>query len=233
MTEEIIAAELTELWEEYKGKFNNPLLNEVLERGFGFAIPKKCEVLITGINQSYQPKNPDALLRYSYHDAKHSYFTTLRKVVPTQINEVEVNVSYLDLFYFRNTEQTLLSEYYKEHLGISFLSRQLKLTQKILEWISPKAILIMNKGSWVFWEHTYKYPWMGYQVKLLNDRLNFGILYEIIGLKSSGAESSSVLKPSELIGTKVYLSRHLNRLSNEKLGLIEIEVASILMNLRS
>jgi hypothetical protein len=233
MTEEAITAELTLLWEEYRGKFNNPVLNEVLERGFGFAIPKKCEVLITGINQSYQPKNPDALLRYSYHDAKHSYFTTLRKVVPTQINEAEVNVSYLDLFYFRNTEQTLLREYYKEHSGISFLSRQLKLTQKILEWISPKVILIMNKGSWVFWEHTFKYPWMGYQVKLVNNMLNFGRLYEIIGLKSSSLESSSRTKSSSLIGTKLYLSRHLNRFSNEKLALIKMEVTSILMNLKS
>jgi hypothetical protein len=233
MTEEAIAAELTVLWEEYRGKFNNPILNQVLERGFGFAIPKKCEVLITGINQSYQPKNPDVLLRYSYHDAKHSYFTTLRKVVPTQINGEEVNVSYVDLFYFRNTEQTLLREFYMEHSGISFLSKQLKVTQRIIEWISPKVILIMNKGSWVYWEHNDKYPWMSYEVNLINDLLNFGKLYEIIGLKSSSLDSSSKTKRSSLIGTKLYLSRHLNRFSNEKLALIKMEVTSILMNLKS
>jgi hypothetical protein len=233
MTEEFIAEELTALWEEYRGKFTNPVLNEVLERGFGFAIPEKCEVLITGINQSYQSKKPDALLRYTYQEVKHSYFTTLRKIVPSQIDGAEVSVSYLDLFYFRNTEQTLLREYHKEHLGISFLSQQLKLTKKIIEWISPKVILIMNKGSWVFWEHNNKYAWMGYQFKLVNDALNFGKLYEITGLESSGSDESSVLHQSSLIGTIVYLSRHLNRLSNDKLVLIKMEVTTTLMNLRS
>jgi len=228
MTEEAINAELTSIWKEFAGKFQSQYLNEVLERKFGFSIPEQSDILISGINQSYQPKNVKALLRYTYSDAKHRYFTTLRKIIPSEIGGKTITVSYIDLFYFRNTEQNILSEYYNEkQLGIDFLAKQLKVTQKIVEWIAPKVILVMNKGSWAFWGKNPKPIWMGYEMHLLNDALQFGELYEISGLKPNIERIVPEIKRSNLIGTKVYFSRHLGRVSNDNLALIKAEISSM------
>jgi hypothetical protein len=228
MTEEFINAELTTIWKQFEGKFQSKHLNDVLERQFVFPIPEQSDILISGINPSYQPNIVNALLRYTYNDAKHSYFTGLRKITPTEINGATATVSYIDLFYFRNTEQAILKDYYAEkQIGIDFLAKQLKVTQEIVEWIAPKVILVMNKGSWAFWGKDLRYTWMGYEMRLLNDSLQFGELYEIIGLRDNGGRIAPEISQSNLMRTKVYFSRHLNRISNANLALIQAEVSSL------
>jgi hypothetical protein len=228
MTEESIEAELTAIWEEFKRKFHHKHLNEVLERQFAFSIPERSDVLITGINPSYHVKD-DSLLRYKYSQIKHRYFTILRKIVPIEINRASASASYIDLFNYRNTEQAILSNFHKETpLGIDFLTKQLILTQKIIEWIAPQLILIMNKGSWQYWGKDGKHVWMGYELRLLDDSLLFGELHEIIGLKEHPDRITPELKITNLIGTKVYFSKYLKRVSNINLNLIKEEISSII-----
>jgi hypothetical protein len=232
MTQESIQAELTLVWEEFKGRFKNKDLNDVLERKFAFSIPEQSEILITGINPSYQ-LNDDKLLRYKYSDIKHRYFTILRKIIPTAINGANIKASYLDLFYYRNTEQAILNDFNKEQqLGVKFLSKQLNVTQKIIEWIAPQVILVMNKGSWKYWEKDPKHTWMGYEVRVINDSLEFGELYEIVGLQNNVVRVTPELIQTSLMGTRVYFSKYLKRVSNANLELIKAEIHSAISEIK-
>jgi hypothetical protein len=228
MTEETIATALHSVWEEFKGKFENKHLNAVLERQFAFSIPEQSEILITGINPSYQLKVADVLLRYRYKSIKHRYFSILRRIVPATIKGALITASYSDLFYYRNTEQAILNDFSKEkQLGIDFLTKQLIITQQIIEWIAPQVILVMNKGSWKFWGKDPKQIWMGYEMTLLQNDLVFGELYLITGLRDTYGRRYSDTKQTTLIGTKIYFSKYLKRVSNINLELIKKEIQSI------
>ena len=228
MTEETIATALHSVWGEFKGKFENKHLNAVLEREFAFSIPEQSEILITGINPSYQLGVADILLRYHYKSIKHRYFSILRRIVPTAIRGEQITASYIDLFYYRNTEQAILNDFSNEkQLGIDFLAKQLIITQQIIEWIAPKMILVMNKGSWKFWGKDPKQIWMGYEMTLVQNDLDFGELYLITGLRETHGRMFSDTKQTNLIGTKIYFSKYLKRVSNMNLELIKKEIQSI------
>lgn len=226
MTKEHIERKLTIIWDKFSNKFENEDLNKVLDRKFVYTLPEKSDILITGINPSFREGSSEVPISYKLSDAKHSYFTTLRKIAPVHNG----HTSYLDLFHFKNTEQAILSKFYLEKdLGLSFLAEQLNLTQHIIEWIAPKVILVMNKGSWGFWGKESNCTWMGYEMEMLNESLNFGQLCQISGLRLNNDRVAPEIGQTSLKGTKVYFSRHLNRISNEQLELLKAEIASIVI----
>ncbi|RZK26756.1 MAG: hypothetical protein EOO43_01860 [Flavobacterium sp.] len=224
MNKETIERKLNDIFDSYANKFKNCNLNRINERRFVYAVPEKSEILITGINPSHSEKYTDHPNHYTLKDASNRYFTMLRRVLPFEKN---VHISYLDLFYFKNTEQAILNAYKKERDGLTFLAEQLNLTQHIIEWIAPKLILVMNKGSWGFWGKEKNCTWMGYEFELEDDTLEFGQLHKITGIRNDNDSIAHEIEVTSLIGTRVYFSRHLNRVKNETLEKIRLEVASI------
>lgn len=226
MTPQYIENRLTTIWNKYSSQFNNANLNEVLNRKFVYTEPQKSDILITGINPSFREGSLKEPVSYKLSDAKHSYFTTIRKIVPN----IEGHISYLDLFHFRNTEQAILSKFYAEkEYGLNFLAEQLNLTQHIIEWIAPKVILVMNKGSWCFWGKEPSSTWMGYEIEPITDTLKFGDLCQIKGLRKNNDRIAPEIEQTTLIGTKIYFSRHLNRVNNQQLMKIREEIVSIVV----
>ncbi|RZJ63759.1 MAG: hypothetical protein EOO47_28015 [Flavobacterium sp.] len=228
MNKEIIESELNAIWDRYGNAFQRKDISDIINRKYVYSLPEKTDILITGINPSFQEKNRFAPNHYSFRDAKHTYFTTLRKIIPEHIHLKENAISYHDIFYFRNTEQAILKQFYADPLGLEFLAEQLNLTQKIIEWAAPSTILVMNKGSWAFWGKEKNCTWMGYDFKGEPDNYQFGELLNIVGLREDSDRVSQSLNETNLIGTKVYFSRHLNRLNNEILSKFKNEISSFI-----
>ena len=200
---------LSKLWSNYQNEYGQ---NPIFKREYVFAIPRKSDILITGINPSNNGKPKHS---FSFDEADYRYFTKLKKIAP--------NATYLDLFYIRGI-QNELNEFTNNSIGILFLADQLKLTQELIEEIvKPKLILVFNKGSWGYWGYYENIIWMGYEFKFEKE-LEFGKLMRITGLKKHPERISSNITKTNLENTLVYFSKYLNYTSNEEIAKIKEEI---------
>lgn len=89
-------------------------------------------------------------------------------------------VAYVDLLPIRMTPQNKVDK-----LDPSFRARLLEVTQKHIEEMKPKLIILVNQGALYYWGSNEDATWMGYDlgdpVKQIKGRWN---LYQIRGLKT-------------------------------------------------
>ena len=209
-----IEKSLTDIWSKYQNDFEK---NAIFNRGFVFSIPRPSDILITGINPSFngQPSHS-----FCFEDSDYRYFKKLKKLT--------TDSTYLDLFNIRG-EQFEIAEIAKQPKGIHFLAEQLRLTQLLIEnYVKPKLILVFNKGSWGYWgfDSNPLIVWMGYDFEHFKD-LEFGKLMRITGLQNSPLRISQDISTTYLTGCLVYFSNYLYYSCNETLVKIRKEIEEI------
>lgn len=206
---------LEKIWNNFKGKFeNSPEIKTIFEYRYVHSfIDTSKRILFTGINPSYnhEKHNP---MPYDVHKAVEDYPRYYKKFQNiADYCGMENNWTYLDLFYFRATNQKTLDSFLKTEISLKFLCEQLVLTQEILEEIKPKLILVFNKRSHDFWGKNinkktipYSNVWMGYDFESIqiNGIENNDDLKIIKGLIESDGRVAKDITKTNLKGTLVY-----------------------------
>jgi hypothetical protein len=203
---------LKTIWSDFQGKFENNSLKEIFNHRYVHSkVDTTKKILFTGINPSYndKPHDPEP---YDVHEAAVKGYKRYYGKFQDIANHCGFNNdwTYLDLFYFRATNQRDLNLFLKDEIGLQFLCEQLLLTQEVLEEIKPKLILVFNKRSHDFWGKnatSLSNIWMGYDFKpvQINGFENNGDLKVINGLvDSEGRISKNNITKTNLEGTLVY-----------------------------
>jgi hypothetical protein len=212
---------LSNVWNVYKDN----LPTEINDRSFLY-FTNECQkdILITGINPSWRgrigiDKPEDHKLDFLHclqHPKHDNYWSPLKKILISEKSDLNFTSTsaYLDIFYFRETKQTFLkNKILKSRNGIAFLVDQLVITQEIIEnIIIPKIIIIKNKESAAYWGRYSEKGmiWMGYQFEFISTSM-YGEIYRIVGLINSPERISKELKKTNLVGTIVLFSHHINQ----------------------
>ena len=186
--------EIKKLFFEYEENHRgaNDIFSNIIRRGF--AIPANIklngvEVLICGINPSFPKKTPFCdiypEIEITIKDTRE-YWKNMRENI---INDIPISiVEHIDLFALKESVQDLLKKSVKNSDNcIRFLITDLWLTQQLIEIISPKLIIVANKGQWGYWGILDNLYWMGYKfkkepVKVYSEKMQ---LLEIEGLKDT------------------------------------------------
>lgn len=188
-----IAKSLDTLWQDYLHNLpeEEDRVRDVLKRGYGCIRNEKKDILITGINPSFRGdatsgNNFWELKQLLDKDSKDKYWSTVRKMLLGERIDLRDRADYLDIFYYRETDQTFLrKELLSSPEGMRFVAEQLRITMYVVEHvIQPKLIIVKNKESWVYWgkeAETKGWVWMGYRFSAVKE-LPSGSLYRIEGL---------------------------------------------------
>ncbi|MEE1063289.1 MAG: hypothetical protein UH071_06430 [Paludibacteraceae bacterium] len=165
----------------------------------------KGGLLLTGVNPNGKEKeetDKQFALDYQFVGNEKPYYIEKLKMLETLIVK-GINVSYLDLFPLRLTEEKVFNTFIKEHtdIGAAFLS----ITKQEIENIAPKLIIHANKSSAFYWGTNKKYPWMGYKLEKiewkdipLEDPLGSSVLYRIVGINNNDNVVGNDIKTSKL-----------------------------------
>jgi hypothetical protein len=215
-----------------------PEAQEIVRRNFVYSdVDLSAEVLIAGMNPSYRKNaKPDDHNCFSYPDTKEDpyYFGKFHKLLKHYPNQKAI--TYLDILYQRHTEQSDLSYFLNNSVGVELLVKQLILTQSLLEQMSTlKLIMVFNRGAARFWGKNVRLNrkknqqvWMGYQF----GPTEIDDLYRITGLIDSSERINQALNDTNLIGKLIYFSRFLNYLTPAKdMAKIEHDLPSIFLQL--
>ncbi|MDO4691295.1 MAG: hypothetical protein Q4A64_00315 [Porphyromonadaceae bacterium] len=220
-----IAQRLTEIWNSDYIK-DLPLL--ISKRGYAFAHNQdQKDILITGINPSFRDGESNGVLQWNidkiWFPEKNEngstydvYWSPIRKILHGSGIDLRAEASYLDIFYFREREQTFLrSQLLSKPEGIRFVAEQLNLTMHIIEEIiRPKLIIVKNKESWAYfgkYAQEKGWIWMGYTFELVCEKLPCGELWKITGLIDSPERIAPEITETGLIGTFVLFTNHINQ----------------------
>lgn len=199
-------------------KAPSPIALSILLRGYVVCnnyrdVQPEKKLLLTGINPSFDPYDRSAdgweLQKGIWPGETHSFKITddlqgpYWKSKKHDFEKVWNDISYLDLFPIRETDQLLFENAFKDLIEIR--SNFLCITQDAIEEMQPKLIVHSNKESMYYWglkkntpigedANDKVNPWMGYKVRrvtpdkynlpecmLLDNRLELFPLYEIVG----------------------------------------------------
>ena len=233
-----ICCQLTKIWEQYKEEFKPD--NKILERGFVFSKSEKSDIVFIGINP-YCKENADVECEkygFSFPDAvankkkEDKYFINLYKLI--RDNPPEFKIDYLDLFYFRG-EQTVFKYFHKEPSGGPFLAEQLAITQRQLEKIKPKLIIVFNRAAREYFGKDETKVWMGYDLHpiKINGLENNEDFQVIKGLVNSDGRVAKDITKTNLEGTIVYFSKYLGRAKKETKGQISENITLIINHIKN
>lgn len=136
-----IKKRLDEIWGADYLNALSPEAKTVLERGYVFYNnEERKDLLITGINPSFREEESKGRLGFNTtklleREAKHDvYWSPIRKMLYNQDIDLIAQTAYLDIFYFREKEQTFLKrELLSQPEGIRFIVDQLNLTMHTIE----------------------------------------------------------------------------------------------------
>lgn len=192
-----------------------------IQRGYCFSenVEKKT-FLITGFNPSFRIGEPlgNTSFALDFFDNSHdNYFSPIKKMLFDGETGIDIRseTAYADLFYFREQDQSFLQKQILPTAnGIRFVAEQVSLTQHIIEnIIQPKVIVVKNKESWAYWGKLYEqfgWVWMGYKFEFIQN-MECGELYRIIGFIDSNERISQDITETNLKGTFVLFSQHINQ----------------------
>ena len=195
---------------EYQSDTNSN--KEIVERGYCYSEFQKKKLLFIGMNPSFVKESivgshsyciADALTGYNRHYGK---FQDLVKET-----KYEDDWTYIDLFYFRETEQVKIQEIIK--YDTEFLINQLEITNEIIKEINPELIVVCNSGASNFIginkTDDEKNVWLGYDFEFDE---NFGI-EKLIGINKNSILKNVILsnnlkgKPFLFSSTLTYLDK--------------------------
>jgi len=215
-----IEKRLTEIW---SSEYIKTLPNFITERGFCYSINEiQKDILITGINPSFRDNSDNKGsfgfdIQTEFQNTKHdNYWSPLKKMVyDNEMNiDLRANTAYLDIFYFREKEQKVLTQQILPNQnGIKFIVDQINLTQHIVEdIIKPKVIIVKNKESSAYWGKLVNKGiiWMGYDLELVENTIT-GELFRIKGFIDSQERIAPEIKSSNLENTLVLFTHHINQ----------------------
>ena len=193
-----------------------------IRRGYCFSENNERKpYLITGFNPSFrdgQDHIGNASFKVDFYDTAHdNYFSPIKKM----LYEDEVNIdlrgeaAYMDLFYFREQNQEFMQkQILPSPNGIRFTVEQLNLTQHIIEdVIQPRLNVVKNKESWVYFGKLFDekgWVWMGYKFEFIQN-MNCGELFRITGLLDSSERIAPEIKETNLKGSFVLFTKHINQ----------------------
>lgn len=213
---------LQDIWNKDYLKDLFPILKE---RGYNYSInTMQKDILITGINPSFRQDAIDGncnfelevIMENSNYDP---YWSSLLKIVYDDKFDFRSETAYLDIFYFRETDQNYLKrEILKSAEGINFLVDQLTITQNVIEEvIKPKLIIVKNKESWAYWGKLASQGiiWMGYDLEKIGD-YESGELYKIKGFVESNERINSERAKTNLENTLVFFTSHFQYVAKSK-----------------
>lgn len=220
-----IKKRLDEIWGADYLNALSPEAKTVLERGYVFYNnEERKDLLITGINPSFRGEervgqhDTSELLIDTRHDV---YWSPIRKMLHNQDIDLRPQTAYLDIFYFREKEQTFLKrELLSQPEGIRFIADQLNLTMHTIEEvIQPKLIIVKNKESAAYFGKEAEergWIWMGYALEQVCNTY-CGELYKITGLIDSHERIAPEITQTALVGTLVLFTRHINQYTKREL----------------
>ena len=185
-------------WE--KQETPDDFVTDVLKRGFWtcWGNNKDAEVLVTGINPSFDKKfpceplptiagNDEATEWYHFYppfsQCRGRHWNPILKIVANQfrVNQPhEEKAAYLDLFPLRVTSQTDIDK-----IPIELRASLLRVTQKEIEYLRPRLIVHLNKDSWFYWGIKREHPWMGYDLEKIENYKEKGELFRICGMQNT------------------------------------------------
>ena len=212
-----ITQRLDEIWSQ---DYIKSLPSE-LQRGYRFCDNKaRKSFLITGINPSFRKGSSIGSKPFyiDFFDNSHdNYFSPIKKMLFNEEAYIDLrnDTAYADLFYFREKNQNFLQkQLLTTENGIRFVVDQLNLTQHIIEdIIQPQVIVVKNKESWAYWGKLFEqfgWVWMGYKFEFIQN-IECGELFKIIGLIDSDDRIAPEIKETNLIGSVVLFTQHINQ----------------------
>lgn len=223
-----IKKRLDEIWGADYLNALSPEAKTVLERGYVFYNnEERKDLLITGINPSFREEESKGRLGFNTtklleRETKHDvYWSPIRKMLYNQDIDLIAQTAYLDIFYFREKEQTFLKrELLSQPEGIRFIVDQLNLTMHTIEEvIQPKLIIVKNKESAAYFGKEAEergWIWMGYALEQVCNTY-CGELYKITGLIDSHERIAPEITQTALVGTLVLFTRHINQYTKREL----------------
>lgn len=187
-------------WE--KQETPDDFVTNVLKRGFWtcWGNNKDADVLVTGINPSFTGKQHEPVpalagtleatewyhFYSSFSECSGNHWNPILKIVANQfrVNQPhEEKAAYLDLFPLRVTSQTDIDK-----IPIELRANLLRVTQKEIEYLRPRLIVHLNKGSWFYWGIDREHPWMGYELEKIENYTGKGELYRIFGMQNTDSK---------------------------------------------
>ena len=225
MDEKAISDKLSQIWGDYNNRLGEEV-QQVLNRKYVFACPQKKDILVTGLNPAFDV-DEDSIDPHCYCFSSPT-FETNKYFIPIEnqlgvnrVNAEYLDVEYLDVLYYRDTNGSFWRTISKagsikgktDNPGLSFLAEQVRLTQSIVEEISPKLIIVRSSESRFLWgkdacknrKGQWNKVWMGYNFQKLDlSGIHFGEVCRITGLLDSSERVSPDIKQTNLKGTIVY-----------------------------
>jgi hypothetical protein len=136
----IIEEDLLKIKNEYGGL--NP---EIFSRGF---IAPECvqqdTILFLGMNASFSEGGKWDGIGWcrpsEYKDNPYPYFNKFREIA----EYCKRDSTHLDILFFRETNQNMVKEFWKDSKGLEFLYKQMCLSKKTIELSKPCVIVVAN-----------------------------------------------------------------------------------------
>ena len=212
-----IEKRLSEIWSE---DYINSLPALVKDRGYCFADNVQRDILITGFNPSFRNGEATGVVhgpidKIWFDEQYDNYWGPLKKVLNDEGIDLRNRADYLDIFYFREQDQSFLNDkIISNPNGIRFMVDQLNLTMHIIEEIvKPRLLIIKNKESWAYFGKLYDekgWVWMGYKFEHVQN-MECGELCRIVGLIESNDRIAPEFKQTNLLGSYVLFTKHINQ----------------------
>ena len=184
-------------------KSNNEEVNRILSRGFCYSEFQSKKLLFVGINPSYLPDAKIESHHYCVEDALKEYKKYFGKFEElAKGTKYENDWTYIDLFFFRETEQKKIQNLLNN--DIDFIVNQLRLTNEIINEINPEIIVVCNSSSSRFFginKNNDENIWLGYNFTFDNE-----YCAEVITSLDNNSIIEDKNKIENLIGTPVLFS---------------------------
>lgn len=213
----ITEKKLEEIWNE---DYMSSLPSLVKEQGYIYADNVQKDILITGINPSFRDADKNGVFHGPietrwYEEVYDNYWGPIKKILNDGNTDLRDKTDYLDIFYFREQDQSFLKEQILSNPnGVKFLVDQLNLTMHIIEdVVKPKLLIVKNKESWAYFGKLYEekgWVWMGYKFHYVCN-LPCGELCRIEGLLGSNERIAPEITKSNLVGSFVLFTKHINQ----------------------
>lgn len=157
-----LKAKIETLFTTYTKLLHTQEQQDIIRDGFVFSkIDPTVSVLVMGINPSLRTDFiSDDKYSYDYsklqNDRYFKKFHILLSAIESQ------GITYCDLFYQRHTEQKKIAHFLNDEVGKQFLRDQLEITKEVINYISPKLILLFNRQGAQF----FSSEWMDISLDL-------------------------------------------------------------------